>query len=79
MQALKNFVVTEKSFTRDKVKELNRVIQWSKQSAARGLTYERLDIQAFHLRVYADASFASKSDLSSQLGYIILLPNENGK
>jgi len=37
------------------------------------LMYAPLDKETLHLRVYANASFASNDDLSSQMRYIVLL------
>lgn len=43
------------------------------KSAAVVLKYSKLYKYSLNLRVYADASFATNDDLSSQLGYIVLL------
>jgi len=43
------------------------------------LSYPPLDQDSIHLRVYADASFSSNDDLSSQLCYIILLCDRDAK
>ena len=44
-----------------------------KKTAATSLIYGPLEKNALRLRVYTDASFAKNDDLSSQLGFIILL------
>jgi len=43
------------------------------------LSYPPLEQDSIHLRVYADASFSSNDDLSSQLCYIILLCDRDAK
>jgi hypothetical protein len=42
----------------------------------RGLSYPSIDITKAGLYVYVDASFANNKDLSSQIGYLIVLANE---
>ena len=46
----------------------------------RGLKMKQLDAESLHLRVYSDSSFANNDDLTSQLGYVVLLcdKNDNG-
>lgn len=41
------------------------------------LKYYKLDMDVLHIRVYSDASFASKENNNSQLGYIIMLSDGN--
>lgn len=65
--------VSEKTFCRDKVRALNRAINSVQKSKTQILRYAPLDHHSLELRVYADASFACNDDLSSQLGFIILL------
>lgn len=55
------------------VQELNKATKYARTTGDLMLTYTPLDRATLHLRVYADASFASNDDLSSQLGYIVLL------
>jgi hypothetical protein len=42
----------------------------------RGLDYIALDLNICKLFVFADGSFANNKNLSSQLGFLILLANE---
>lgn len=44
-----------------------------------GLRFGKVDVDSLHLRVYADASFATNEDLSSQLGYVVLLCDETDR
>lgn len=68
--------VTEKTFGKDKINELNRGIKEAKSRELKSLRYPPLELESVHLRIYADASFSSNDDLSSQLGWIILLCDE---
>lgn len=70
--------VTEKTYGPDKLKELNDGIRKIKATPTKGLSYGPLNNGSIHLRVYADASFSTNDDLSSQLGYIILLADRDG-
>ena len=45
----------------------------------RGLKYIRLDLETAKIFVFVDGSFANNKDLSSQLGYEIILANETMK
>jgi hypothetical protein len=42
----------------------------------RGLDYVTLDLPTAKLYVFVDGSFANNKDLSSQIGYEIILANE---
>lgn len=42
----------------------------------RGLRYKPLDLPSAKLFVFVDGSFANNKDLSSQIGYVIVLANE---
>jgi len=42
----------------------------------RGITYVPLDLSTAKLYVFVDGSFANNKDLSSQLGYEVILANE---
>lgn len=65
--------VSSKTFSRRHVQELNKAIKYARSTADLVLSYRPLDRTTLHLRVYADASFASNDDNSSQLGFVILL------
>lgn len=71
--ANKSAQVTPLTFSNDKIQDLNKGIRRVSSTPRRGLTYKPLDQKTVHLRVYADASHATNDDLSSQLGYLILL------
>jgi hypothetical protein len=43
----------------------------------RGLTFVPLDINSLNLVIFTDASFANNKDLSSQIGYVIVLTDQN--
>jgi len=55
------------------VKELNKATKHAKATKTLSPMYSPLEKETLHLFVYADACFASNDDLSSQLGYIVLL------
>eukprot|EP00171_Calliarthron_tuberculosum_P023132 IDg23132t1 len=65
--------VTSTSFKLRHVKELNKAIRYAKSSIGVHLRYPELKESKMHLRTYADSSFATNDDGSSQLGYLILL------
>ena len=65
--------VTEKTFSLDDIKELNRVVVHIRKTPSQKLTYVKLDKDSLRIKVYADSSFANNKDNSSQIGYIILL------
>ena len=55
---------------------LNRRIKWNMQNLQRGLRFVQVNMSSAKLMVLTDRSFANNFDLSSQLGYVILLVNE---
>jgi hypothetical protein len=57
----------------DDAKLLNKRLAWQLQNPARGLKFVKLDINTLQLVVFTDASFANNKDLSSQIGYVIVL------
>ena len=59
--------------TEKDVKSLNGRIQWQIENAARGLRFVKLEKESLQLIVFTDASFANNRDLSSQIGYILVL------
>jgi len=65
--------VTSTTFFKRHIQEFNKAVKYAKATKELGLSYSHLDKDSLHLRVYADASFVSNDDLSSQLGYIALL------
>jgi hypothetical protein len=54
-------------------KLLNKRIQWQIENSTRGLSFVKLDIETLQLLVFTDSSFANNKDLSSQIGYILVL------
>ena len=65
--------VTEALLSERHVKEYNKAVKHAKSTRSLVLRYGPLERASLHLRVYADASFASNDDMSSQLGFIALL------
>jgi len=60
-------------------KTLNRRLSWQIENANRGLKFVKLDIKTLQLLVFTDASFANNKDLSSQIGYVIVLADATKK
>lgn len=58
------------------IKVLNKRLQWQMESLDRGLNYRPLDLATAKLFVFVDGSFANNDDLTSQLGFVIVLANE---
>jgi hypothetical protein len=56
---------------------LNKRLQWQLQNGSRGLRFVRLDKESLRLLTFTDASFANNKDLSSQIGYVIVLADGN--
>jgi len=61
------------------VKALNKRIQWQIENAARGLRFVKLAKESLRLIVFTDASFANNRDLSSQIGYVLVLADGTGR
>jgi hypothetical protein len=62
--------------TPEDMKALNRRIQWQMGSQDRGITFSPLDLPTAKIFVFVDGSFANNRDLTSQLGFAIVLANE---
>ncbi len=56
---------------------LNKRLEWQTKNLDRGLKYVILDLNKAKIYVFVDGSFANNKDLSSQIGFIIILANEN--
>lgn len=69
--------VTDKKFDKTKIKIYNDTVRMLKHNPQRGLKMKKLDTNSLHLKVFSDASFANNLDLSSQLGFIILMCDKN--
>ena len=67
--------VTTDKYDKDSILFLNRAIKHVRANPSE-LFYPKLDLCSLHLRTYADASFATNPDGTSQLGYIVLLCDE---
>lgn len=71
--------VREEAYNADAVKDYNTMVKRAKGGRDQALRYPPLDRDTLQLRAYADASFAGNADLSSQVGYVILLCDESGR
>ena len=58
---------------------LNTRLQWQLENSTRGLRFVKLKRESLRLLVFVDASFANNRDLSSQIGYVIVLTNKQKK
>lgn len=63
----------------DKSRELNQDINLVQANSKAGPSYPPLEKYFLQLWLYADASFSTNEELSSQLGYIILLCDATNK
>jgi len=61
----------------ENVKQLNKRIQWQIDNAIRELTFIPLDLNSLSIMAFTDASFANNKDLSSQIGFVIVLMDRN--
>jgi hypothetical protein len=68
--------VTEKSFTIQKINDLNKVMKHLKTHPSQVLRFHKLVNASLKLKVYAYSSFANNDDFTSQLGYNILLTDK---
>lgn len=66
--------------TADSAAELNKCLKWQYDNQARGLYFPKINRDNLKLIIFVDASFANNDDMTSQIGYVILLANqvENG-
>jgi hypothetical protein len=63
----------------DNTKALNKRLSWQIENTTRGLKFVKLDINTLQLFAFIDASFANNKDLSSQIGYILVLLDGSNK
>ena len=61
------------------VKALNKRLQWQIDNSTKGLRFVKLDKDALKLLVFTDASFANNKDLSSQIGFLLVLADESNQ
>ncbi|KAI0992846.1 hypothetical protein K3495_g15338 [Podosphaera aphanis] len=69
----------EQTPQKSEITTLNKRLQWQLDNLDRGLTYIPLNLSTAKLFIFVDASFANNKDLSSQIGYEIILANETVK
>ncbi len=65
--------VTEKTLERNHVNMVNTAVNYLDESRVPSLETSKPDMDSLNIPAYADASFAPIRNLTSQLGYIILL------
>jgi hypothetical protein len=61
---------------KEDTRALNKRIKWQMENQDRGLCFIPLDLSTARLFVFVDGSFANNRDLTSQLGFAIILANE---
>jgi len=71
--------VTTSTFREEHIKELNKAVMHANATETLSLMYAPLEKDTLHLLVYAEASFASNDNVSSQLGYIVLLCDRHSR
>jgi hypothetical protein len=59
------------------IKALNKRLKWQIENLDRGLRYVPVDLINAKLIVFVDRSFANNKDLSSQLGFVLMLVNKH--
>ncbi|KAI1670831.1 hypothetical protein L13192_04188 [Pyrenophora tritici-repentis] len=59
------------------IKALNKRLKWQIENLDRGLRYITVNLTEAKLIVFVDGSFANNKDLSSQLGFVLMLVNES--
>lgn len=59
------------------VKALNARLKWQIDNQERGLTFVPLQLSCTKLFIFTDGSFANNKDLSSQIGFVIVLATEH--
>jgi hypothetical protein len=64
---------------KDDTKTLNKRLEWQIKNPGRGLKFVKLDINSIQLLIFTDASFANNKDLSSQIGYVIVMTDATKK
>jgi hypothetical protein len=60
----------------DNLTRLNKRLQWQINHLNRSLRYVNIDLRFAKLIIFADGLFANNRDLSSQLGFLVILANE---
>ncbi|KAI0999538.1 hypothetical protein K3495_g8659 [Podosphaera aphanis] len=58
------------------VKLLNKRLKWQIENKKKGIRFIPINLKAAKLFVFVDGSFANNKDLSSQIGFVLVLANE---
>jgi hypothetical protein len=58
---------------------LNKRVQWQIDNPDRGLRYQPLDLARTKLFIFTDGSFANNKDMTSQIGFLIVLATETNR
>jgi hypothetical protein len=61
------------------IRTLNKRLKWQMENIDRDLRYVPVDLANAKLMVFVDGSFANNKDLSSQLGFVMMLVNESAE
>ncbi|KAF7893815.1 hypothetical protein EAF00_007329 [Botryotinia globosa] len=56
---------------------LNKRLKWQIENKAMGLTFVLLDLDSTQLVSFTDSSFANNADLTSQIGYFLVIVDED--
>jgi hypothetical protein len=59
------------------LKRFNKRLKWQIKHLNRELSYVYIDLNAAKIFIFADGSFANNKNLSSQLGFLMVLAHEN--
>ncbi|KAL0933405.1 reverse transcriptase-like protein [Colletotrichum truncatum] len=65
--------------SKEDIEALNVRLQWQIDNPDRGLKYIPLDFVRTKMYIFTDGSFANNTDLSSQLGFVIVLAEETAR
>jgi Reverse transcriptase (RNA-dependent DNA polymerase) len=63
--------------TAEQIEFLNKQLSWQLEHANRGLRFVPLDLPTLRVAVFTDSSFANNPDMSSQIGYIVVIVDKN--
>ncbi|KAI0996915.1 hypothetical protein K3495_g11268 [Podosphaera aphanis] len=61
----------------ENIDQLNKYLKWQKENFNRGIRFIPLKLKHAKLFTFVDGSFANNKDLSSQIGFVIVLANES--
>jgi len=65
--------------TYEQLQKLNTAIEWQKNNETRGIRYTKLDVETLQIVIFTDSSFANNEDMSSQIGYVIVIVDDSGR